>query len=385
MPGETSGRSLRILHVVPQLGFGGAENHILDLATSQVERGNQAGVLGFREGGNETAAYRALLHTLGVTTFAPTAAWARPRYSPGHFLWLARRIREFQPDLVHTHLPAADVAVGLLNGRCWRRISLVGTLHGWEPKCDQRFNKRLLYLAYRRFDALLSVSHWVKDNAVSIGVREDAISIVHHGIDDVCPDPEASTSIRSGLLQEFGLATPVLLGAVGRLDTGKGIDVLIRALEFLPDNYCVVVVGADGGRGPELEKLASTLGVEHRCRFVGFQRNRFEWMRAFDLLVLPSRWEGFGLVLLEAGSAGVPIVASDIAPLNEIIRHGVDGLLVPVGDPLSLASAVEHLISDPDLGEQLSESFSERVTSEFSRQAMIAGVNRTYEEVVSSE
>ena len=369
--------------MISQLGLGGAEGHVLDLAGDQVARGSQVGVLGLREGANKPAAYRQALEERGVSVFVPTTWWQRLRYSPGHYFWLIRGIRDFRPDVIHTHLPAADIAVSCLNNRFGRKVPLVGTLHGWEPRYANMLNRRLLGVAYRRFDALLSVSRWLKDVMVAIGAPEAAISVVYHGIDDANPDPESSKFIRAELLENFGSAERVIVGTVGRLAIQKGIDILIRALEFLPVNHCVVVVGADDGEGRRLANLAAELQVEERCQFVGFQANSCDWMGAFDVFAFPSRWEGFGLVLLEAGSVGVPVVATDISPVDEVIRDRVDGLLVPVEDPLSLASAVERLTSDQVLARRLSESFSMRVASEFSMQATLDRVNLAYEEVVS--
>ena len=117
---------------------------------------------------------------------------------------------------------------------------------------------------------------------------------------------------------------------------------------------------------------------------MGFQQDPDRWISAFDVFALPSRWEGFGLVLLEAGGCGVPVVATDIAPINEIIRNGYDGLRVPVDDPDALAQAIQRVALDPALSDRLRQSFSSRIATEFSESRMLDSVGRIYDELLGT-
>jgi hypothetical protein len=102
---------MRLMYVLSQFSLGGAENHVADLVADQVRRGNDVMVLGLREGQNDPSGYRALLKEHGATTEVPKSPWQGKRYSPGLLWWMDRRIRGFGPDLIHTHLPAADIAI----------------------------------------------------------------------------------------------------------------------------------------------------------------------------------------------------------------------------------------------------------------------------------
>jgi len=148
---------------------------------------------------------------------------------------------------------------------------------------------------------------------------------------------------------------PLRLLYVGRLSPEKGIPVLLRAVTKLACDYELRIVGSGPQQG-ELELLAADLGIGDKVQFCGSR----PWgevlstvMRSSDILVLPSYTEGLGLVLLEAMSQGVPVVASNVGGIPEIVNHGVSGLLFPVGDADALARAIVAVVSDQLLWNQL--------------------------------
>ncbi len=375
---------MRLMYVLSQFSLGGAENHVADLVADQVRRGNDVMVLGLREGQNDPSGYRALLKEHGATTEVPQSPWQGKRCPPGLLWWMDRRIRGFGPDLIHTHLPAADIAVAAWRRLCRVRPPVVSTVHGWEPRYSGTVNRWLLRQTYNRADALIAVSGWLKTVTSGLGVDDDLFSVVHHGQSTTQPLADESPAIRAELRETFGGQDVTVIGTVGRLAVQKGIDVLIQAVSRLPEGFRLVVLGADEGEGDSLAALAEELGVSQRCRFVGFQQDPDRWISAFDVFALPSRWEGFGLVLLEAGGCGVPVVATDIAPINEIIRNGCDGLLVPVDDPDALAQAIQRVALDPALSDRLRQSFSCRIATEFSESRMLDSVSRIYDELLGT-
>lgn len=374
---------MRLVYVLSQFSRGGAENHVASLVADQVRRGNEVLVLGLREGPNHPAEFEKLLQEEGAATSLPRSLLQRARYSPGLLWWLDRQIQDFGPDLIHTHLPRADVVVAVWQSLRSSGVPILSTLHGWEPRYTHLVNRWMLRWTYNRAAGLVAVSSWLKDETVKLGVPDRRFSVVHHGavIDE--RRPGEAERIRSNLLAEQGFGELMIVGTVARLAVQKGIDVLLRATSTLPD--CVVVVlGSDEGEAELLLNLAKELQVSDRCRFVGHKENVSEWISAFDVFVLPSRWEGFGLVLLEAGVCEVPIVATDIAPINEIIRNDLDGLLVPVDDHQALAQAIQRIGIDQKLSERLRKSFSSRIKVEFSQSTMMDSVNQIYSELAST-
>jgi glycogen(starch) synthase len=158
--------------------------------------------------------------------------------------------------------------------------------------------------------------------------------------------------------RRLGFDGPYVLYA-GRLASNKGLDVLLRAWSSMtPDQKqgsALVLAGADWGVRSALEKTAGSLGIRAEVRFAGHLAEE-EYRSAVahaELLVLPSEWEAFGIVLLEAMAAGRPVVATRVGGVPEVVTDGQDGLLVPYGDTEALASAIARVLGDPDLAGRL--------------------------------
>ena len=132
-----------------------------------------------------------------------------------------------------------------------------------------------------------------------------------------------------------------MLLALSRLHEKKGLDVLLRALAELPG--CVAWIAGDGPLEADLKALAARLGVADRVRFLGWRSDRGALLKAADICVLPSRWEPFGTVMLEAWAAGTPLVAAASQGPSALIEDGGNGLLVPVDDAPALAAAIRRL------------------------------------------
>ncbi len=171
---------------------------------------------------------------------------------------------------------------------------------------------------------------------------------------------------------------PLLL-FLGRLHRKKALDVLLAALERLPGCYLWVA-----GAGPEetaLRALADTLGVAPRVRFLGWRADKTALLRTADLCVFPSRYEPHGNVVLDAWSHNVPLVAAAADGPRELIRDGIDGLVVPIDDAAALATACRRLLDAPDLAATLVAGGRHRVAATYSRDAVVGAYLDLFERV----
>ena len=160
------------------------------------------------------------------------------------------------------------------------------------------------------------------------------------------------------------LATPddaPLLLILARLHPKKGVDTLLNALAKVPGAF--LWIAGEGEDRPAFELLAKSLGIEERVRFLGWRNDRAELLAAADVCVMPSRFEPFGTVMAEAWSAGTPLITAAAQGPLAYVKDGINGLMVPIDDPLALAAAVRRVISDPALAASL-----------------VAGGHRTYDE-----
>jgi glycosyltransferase involved in cell wall biosynthesis len=175
-----------------------------------------------------------------------------------------------------------------------------------------------------------------------------------------------------------------LVGFIGRLWPQKRVQDLIWATDILRMsgwNFRVVIVG-DGPRRVALKRFADALEIMPIVHFVGHRNDVPEIMRALDMLVLPSKFEGLPNVALEAMMAGKPVVGTRIAGTDEVVVDGETGILVPPQQPLELARAIRSILADPALGKRMGAAGRDRVLSHFSIEGMIAKYERLYDEIL---
>jgi len=176
---------------------------------------------------------------------------------------------------------------------------------------------------------------------------------------------------------------------VGRLEPIKGVDVLLDALAHLTSESCQAMLLIVGGNTAEeetqrLQGIARCLGLEERTRFLGAQEQSIlpYFYAAADLCVIPSFYESFGMVAIEAMACGRPVVASQVGGLQFTVRHGRTGLLVPPGDSLALAEAIEFLLKNPGLRQEMGTA-ALRVSRRYSWSRVAKEVAAIYAQLVS--
>jgi glycosyltransferase involved in cell wall biosynthesis len=334
---------MRVMHVHRIRGIGGSERHLLTLLPALAERGVDPIFVGLDDPAWDAADFYGALQVPAVRIMSPRD------FDP---LLLVRLARTLRADIVHTHLVHADVYGGL--AARLRGTHLVSTKHNDDPFRigPFRFVERGLSRLTDRIVTITDALH--RFTVDQVGVPADKVETIHYGLDGV---PDA-----------WGVNPPddvpesarVLL-AVARLTDQKGIDVAIRALAELPDDTVLVVLG-EGPERATLLRLARDLGLESRAFLLGRVPDVAAWLGRATVLVHPARWEGFGLGVLEAMLAGLPVVATNVSALPELIVDGETGVLVEPDDAAALARGIAHALDRPELG----AGGLERARSEFS-------------------
>jgi len=234
---------------------------------------------------------------------------------------------------------------------------------------DGALQLRLKRMTSRRLAAHVAVGDRVaRDVEEFAGLGRGTIRTIHNGVVDakLVPMPRPCQG-------------PVL-GTVGRLDRQKGYDVLLHALAQVPDAI-LILVGDGPERGP-LERLASGLGIADRVRFEGWSDDARRYLTTFDVFVLPSRFEGFPLVIIEAMLARLPVVATRVGSVEEAVIDEQTGILVQQEDPAALAAALRRLIRDPKRSRELGQDGRRRALR-FSSSATARAFEKLYEEILS--
>ncbi|MBM7061185.1 glycosyltransferase [Pseudomonas sp. UL073] len=256
-------------------------------------------------------------------------------------LWIYLRLRHLMPEVILVHRFKC-LHLGYLLSLLMRR-SLIVVVHG-VGDYDRGYRRRLLARALRRGGRVVCVSEYVRDYIYSVlGGSVEHVSVIPNSIDFAKVEKQCLSRFAAReQLGGLGAEGQMVIGFVGRLASVKGApDFVEAALRLNASNVQFVIMG-DGPLRPELEALVRDKGNPGNVRFCGFVRDAFTLVGALDLLVMPSRSEGFPLALLEAVASEVPVVASDIAVFREIL--GDSPFLYKAGDLEALVSRLEACI-----------------------------------------
>ena len=302
-------------------------------------------------------------------------------------------IRARRPDVLHTHTSKAGATgrvAALLSGRA-RPRAVVHTYHGhvlsgyFTPR-RQRVFRLVERLLARSTDALVAVSDEVRDDLVAFGVAPASrFVVVPYGFDL----PEWSTAddeARSRVRAELGVEDETfVVGWAGRLTAIKRPLDLVRTLRSLLDQGvdAVLVLVGDGEDREQTEALARELGVEDRCRLVGFQQGMRDWYAAFDATLLTSENEGTPVVAIESLAAERPVVATRAGGTATVVIDGESGFLEAVGDTVALAGRLARLALDAELRSTLGRHGAADVRARFATGRMADELDAVYRKALT--
>ncbi|MFO7655360.1 MAG: glycosyltransferase family 4 protein [Candidatus Krumholzibacteriia bacterium] len=362
---------MRIAYLSTQRAYYGGEVHLCQLAAGMQARGHAVRCVV-----RPDSLLLARLRQAGVpVTPLPVVDW----YEPVGVLRLRRWLRDGGCDVLHTHTPrdhyvAAVATLGL-------DVRNVGTRHQLLPIARSGLKRPWL----GRLDAMVAVSEAVRQGIVRSGaLPPDRVVTIHNGV-----DVRRQLPARNGLRRSLGLpALAPVVGYVGRLSPDKGVETLLEAARRLVDDSWphlkVFIVGDDprGRHGEHLCRRSRELGLQDAVHFFGYVHDAARACADFDVQVVTSTAEPFGLVTLEAMAHRHPVVATDAGGSREILRDGRDGYLVPPHRADLLAARLDLLLREPALRRSLGDEARRRVESRFGLDQMIAATESLYRQVV---
>lgn len=374
----------RVLHVITILNPGGAENHLLSLSRGLLARGYQIEVAYLKEG------YGGLAPTFESSGIPVHPLHMRAWGDVSAFLRLVHLPRTRQYDIIHTHLPRADL-YGAIAARVTGIPTVISTKHSESFSVTSPLGELTGRLAERYISHSIAISDHLRRFYLKerIAVCPEHISTVHYGLSvkdfvDGINLLEARRCVRAGL----GIAPEALVvGTVTRLVPEKPNAYLLQAFAMLRPQIRqahLLIVG-HGRQREELEALAAELEIERDVTFAGFRRDVAAVMASLDVFVLNSVREAFGLVLLEAMALAKPVVATRAGAIPEIVEDGKTGILVPVRDTQALAAAILELLRDPHRRHAMGEKGFERVGREFSVEKMVEKTEEIYRRYLCGE
>jgi glycosyltransferase involved in cell wall biosynthesis len=365
--------SVRILHVLAPAPFGGLERVVQSLSGAQAGVGHELLVVAV---GARDQEVRPFLRTLegsgaeGRALLVPHRHYRSERRAFGEIL------ASFRPDILQTHGYRTDVVEGPVGRKLG--IRTVGTAHGFTGGGIKNSTYEWIQCwAYRGFDAAVAVAKNVAERIRRRGVPRRLIRVIPNSV--AVPELVPRTEARAF----FGVSDQEFhIGWIGRISPEKGPDVMVEALARLGerDGLRVSFLGAGPLEEP-LRRRIAVAGLEGTVRFSGVVANASRLFRGLDLVVLSSRTEGTPMVLLEAMAAGIPVLATAVGGVPDVVTDR-EALLVPGEDPGALAVALRFARGEPEAGRTRAAAALQRFRAEFSLGAWVARYDQLYRDLM---
>ena len=373
-PGE--GGRVKVVYLAHAFMVGGAEEMVLSLVKKLPRRFEPAVVCIHHAGpiGEEIRRTGVPFHVLGLNP-----GWSRPL----EVLKLRDFLLRCAPEIVHTFL-----LTGSLYGRFAAIMAGVPVVIGTEVNIYE--NKRRTHARFEKWlmagtDAVIASAKSVKDFYVNQVAADPAkVEVIYNAVDW---SQLTATMTRDAVRDAVGIPRDaVAAGIIARLTEQKAHRVLFEALaqHQALESVHLLVVG-DGGLRDELTQRAKTLGIHHRVHFAGARRDLGNILGAIDFFTMPSLWEGLPLSLVLAMGAGLPVIATRVAGIPEVVQHDVSGLLVEPGDSVGLAQAMARLVANADLRRSLGERARALVLPRFGFDHYVESMTSLYDRLLAQK
>jgi len=396
----------KILYLITQSEFGGAQRYIFDLAKNfskqkffiEIAVGKPGTEEWLKELESQSIKIWRLKHLVRLHLWHNFLS----------FFEIYKLIKTTKPDVVHLNSSMAGfigaIAAKLFNTKCQMLASLsrerswsgvkgqmliVYTAHGLVLNEPLPIYKKIIFWLFELLGNLMTnhiicVSHFDKKSILKYKLApEKKLTVIHNGISSIefLPKEQAKNKIFTNYQLPI---TDYLIGTIANLYPNKGLKYLIKAIHLLSkmsnvkcqmSNVCFVIIGK-GQQKQELEKLIKKYNLKN-VYLIGEIPKAYKLLKAFDLFVLPSVKEGLSYTLIEALSAGLPVIATTVGGNPEIIENNKNGLLVPPANPTSLAEAIKKLLNNQNLRLNLTKSNLEKA-KEFNLEKMISQTEEVY-------
>ncbi len=350
---------MKVLYGITKSNFGGAQRYVFDLAVESKKAGFETAVLCGGDGPLFQKLKDAGIRVISIPGFGRDTDFLHdaPR------LWfIIKTVWKEKPDVFHIN-SAKMGGAGIFSGRLLGVPKIIFTAHGWafnEPRplwqkfLIKFFTWATIFFAHKT----ICVSEKTKRDVSWIPFIKNKLVVIHNGLKLFELKPSEN--------HEF------TVGAISELHKIKGLDILLKAWKkFIGNHSAKLVIMGAGEEKNNLEKLAEDLNILDSVVFKGFVDNARSQLSLFDIFVMPSRSEAMPYALLEAGFASLPVIASSVGGIPEVIENEKNGLLVEKENIEQLASALSRLVDDVDLRNKLGTNLKQTITTKFSFEKMI--------------
>ncbi len=393
-------KPLKILYLITKSNFGGAQRYVYDLATHAQSGGHDV-LVGF--GGDGSLKMRLDEKDVRTISIDSLGRDVSPLRDIKSFLTLLALFQTEKPDIVHINSSKIG-GLGSLAGRIWngwawvaqgtghksiRPMRIIFTGHAWafnEERSDiGRFLIGVLHwTTVQLAHTTIAVSRRTRNQVMLLPFVWNKLRVVHNGVGPQQLLPKTDAEIVLGLPHRDEHDGSLRVGTLAELHKNKGLSYSVNAIALIkkqrPDLKITFTIIGEGEERANLEALITTLKLEDMVRLVGYKENGATLLSAFDVFLLPSTTEAFPYAVLEAGRAGLPVIATSVGGIPEIIDDMQSGILIQSKNPSEVARAILYLVDNPKRRTGLGEALLHRTRDRFSVEQMVEQTFALYNE-----
>lgn len=365
---------MKILFVITRADtIAGAQVHVKDFAIALQQERHQVLVFTGKKGIYNSVLEQAQIKSIACETLEQKIS---PIQDVASLKFLIKTIRQFQPDLISAH----SSKTGIL-GRLAAKITktpCVFTAHGWSFTAGVPEPSRTIYQTIEKLteplaNKIICVSECDRNIGIQSGMKPEKIITIHNGMKDISEDLKAN-------LSQTNLIKIVM---VARFSKQKDHLSLIEAFKNIPDAELILI--GDGEKLAEVQAYVEQIGIVKKVKFLGFRENVGGILAQAHIFALISNWEGLPYTIIEAMRAGLPVIASDVGGISEIVIDGVTGHLISRKDVATLSQRLSSLVSDRALRQAMGQQGRQRYESNFTFKQMYQKTLQIYETVVKTD
>jgi len=351
---------IRVCHLIGSTGLYGAERWILAQMAYLDAQKVQCSIVNLVDSSDKLSEIVREARSKG---YAAVDYYTGGRFNPAGAWRLSGFLRDLGCCILHSHGYKSDV-LGLMAAKL-ARLKIVSTPHGWSKEADRklRFYQWLGNISLKFMDRVCPLSRSLHDELRQIGINNERMTMIRNGVDILEIDNAEQIGSKNGKKR---------IGFIGMLIESKGLNDLVDAFFLMNRSDCELFII---GEGPCRESVLKRFSASDKASMVhcpGYVTNRLEYLKSFDLLVLPSLSEGIPRCVMEAQAAKVPVVGTDIEGIRNLVTHEQSGLLVPPRSPALLATAIGRILDFPELAANFAHEGRKRVEAQFSAARMAA-------------
>ena len=293
---------------------------------------------------------------------------------------------QLKPDIIHTNSSKAGGIAGLAG---WtykvlsnRKINLIFTAHGWafaEDKSKWKIGLIKLFskITAMFYDKIICVSEYDRKIALENNIApEDKLITVHNGIDIKNINFLTKEEAQKKLIKK---TSPLVIGTIAEWTSNKGLIYLLKAIKIIKDKkFDTILIGS--GENPDKEKITKFIEKKNlkNIHLIEFIPNAVNYLKAFDIFILPSTKEGLPYTIIEAMAAEVPVIATNVGGIPEMIENNINGILIESKNSQLLAVKILELINNPETTKEMTRKSRQKVEKEFTLDQMILQTKKIY-------